>query len=274
MTQQVALFFQEHKPDLSREQAWHQSKTYVQACFGLTPIEWACRLHDQTYPYERLAPLFERTDVSFTPLSRLLGYGWFYNHTFYLNQDTLDPRWETEGVVSLVLEQGSPQKILDLGTGSGCLLISLLHELPTAVGVGVDISPRALDMAQQNAERIKVAERALWVQSHWCEKMADKFDCIVANPPYIESESPLPREVTAWDPPQALYGGPKGTQAYEEIIPHLSGLLNAEGYVVFEIGYNQADVVCHLFSQAGFKITKVFQDVAGKDRYIVAHDFS
>jgi len=272
MTQEVALFFQHHNPLLTRDQAWYQGKIYVQGCFDLTPLEWACSLNDTSYSYDRLAPLFACKGSDVPPVSRLLGYRRFYDHKFYLNEATLDPRWETKGIVSLVLAHGSPHKILDLGTGSGCLLISLLHELPQAVGLGVDISARALDMARENAERIGVDHRAQWIQSHWCDKVVDKFDCIVANPPYIESGCSLPSEVTLWDPPQALYGGETGTQAYEELIPHLPRILEKGGGVFLEIGHTQAHVVCQLLARAGFKNISLSQDSAGKDRYIRARE--
>jgi release factor glutamine methyltransferase len=272
MTQEVALFFEKHKENITRDQAWHQGKLYIQGCFDLTPLEWLSGLHDTSYPYERLNALFERKDIAFTPLSRLLGYRWFYDHKFYLNEETLDPRWETEEIVSLVLEQGRPKKILDLGTGSGCLLISLLHALPQAVGLGVDISTRALDMARENAERIGVAHRAQWIKSHWCERIVGKFDCIVANPPYIESGCSLPCEVTSWDPLQALYGGPRGTEAYEEIIPSLPLILEKEGEVILEIGSTQAQDVSQILARTGFNNINLFQDRAGKDRYIRARE--
>jgi release factor glutamine methyltransferase len=199
--------------------------------------------------------------LSREPLSRLLGRREFYGRTFALGPDTLDPRPETETLVEHVLAwakaQGRSQahlRLLDLGTGTGAILVSLLAELPQAVGVGTDVSPRALALARGNGRQLGVGERASWLAAHWCEGIAGRFDAIVSNPPYIRTGelAGLEPEVRLGDPRVALDGGPDGLAAYRAIAEGAGRLLAREGLLALEVGAGQDAAVEAIFAAAGF----------------------
>ncbi len=209
------------------------------------------------------------------PLSRLRGIREFWSLPFQLNAHTLDPRPETETIVEGVLkwvgdQKAKPWRILDLGTGSGCLLISLLHELPQAIGIGVDIQEEAVTMAQSNALRNGVNTRATFCQGSWGEGVEGPFDIIVSNPPYIprHEEETLERGVRLFDPALALFGGEDGMTCYRELTSPINALLAPQGCVFLEIGQGQRPDVETLFQGAGFKTLTVIQDLAGIERVL------
>jgi len=207
------------------------------------------------------------------PLSRIKGMREFWSLPFQLNAATLDPRPETETIVEGVLKWVGPQKnkpwrILDLGTGSGCLLISLLHELPSAVGVGVDLQPEALEMAQSNAALNGVETRASFSQGNWGENLEGSFDIIVSNPPYISlsEEETLEDGVRLFDPSLALFGGEDGLACYRALAESIPPLLSPDGVVFLEIGQGQRPTVEALFHAAGFQTLTILSDLAGIER--------
>ena len=207
------------------------------------------------------------------PLSRLKGQREFWSLPFHLNAHTLDPRPDTEVLIEGVLKwvgtrKLEPMTILDLGTGSGCILISLLHELPHSKGVGVDISEEALTMARQNAVLNKVDQRATFRQGNWAENIEGPFDIIVSNPPYIPLTQPLPHDVLTYDPHRALFGGDDGLQCYRILVQQVGPLLSPQGLAAFEIGAGQRNEVEAIFVQAGFKVLFVLTDLAGIERVI------
>ena len=180
-----------------------------------------------------------------TPISRLYGTREFWGMEFELNEATLDPRPDTETLIEAVLNRYKnsppPKTILDLGTGTGCILIALLTEFPDAQGLGVDMSETALQAAKRNAKHNGVEQRARFAQSDWAENIDESFDLVVSNPPYIcESVVPnLDESVKKHDPILALDGGKDGLQAYKIIFSYLKQLLNEGGRAFFEIGYDQ-----------------------------------
>lgn len=207
------------------------------------------------------------------PLSRIKGRREFWSLPFYLNEHTLDPRPDTEvlieGVLKWVGEQKTaPWTILDLGTGSGCILISLLHELPNATGLGVDINQAALSMALHNATLNGVNLRASFRQGNWTENLKGSFDIIVSNPPYIPlaHKDTLSKDVVSFDPHQALFGGEDGLMCYRILAQEIKPLLAPHGLAVFEIGAGQKKDVILLFQQAGFKTLFTLSDLAGIER--------
>lgn len=210
------------------------------------------------------------------PVSRILGTRSFWRSEFKVTSDTLDPRADSETLVDAVLkhaDKNAPLRILDLGTGTGCLLLSLLQELPQATGVGIDISAGAIQTAQQNAEALDLSKRALFITSNWSEmKTGNSFDIVVSNPPYIaEAEIPgLQPEVRQYDPYTALAGGADGLDCYRTIIALLPCLLKKGGKVFFEIGHDQADFVKGMLAAGGFHVLQTVPDIAGHDRCIVA----
>jgi release factor glutamine methyltransferase len=194
------------------------------------------------------------------PVSRILGYREFYGRRFSIDRSTLDPRPETEILVEAALaivdESGArdrPLRVLDLGTGSGCLLITLLAELPGTTGIGIDISEAALRTARRNAGTHKVGARAQFVRADWLEPFVGTFDLILANPPYLRSEEigTLSREVREHDPRRALDGGADGLSAYRRIAERLASALRAGGAALFEIGTDQAEPVADLLRHCG-----------------------
>ncbi len=211
------------------------------------------------------------------PVFRILGEREFWGLPFKVTPDTLDPRPDTETLVEAALKRFKtmpPKMILDLGTGTGCILISLLHEWPESQGFAVDISEKALLVAQENAERHGVADRIRFIQGDWqgdwSAALNDSFDLIVSNPPYIPSgDIPnLESEVKNHDPIQALDGGKDGFQAYEKIISQLSSLLKRGGAVFLEVGFNQGENVARLAADSCLSVEGVHPDLAGIPRVV------
>lgn len=212
------------------------------------------------------------------PVSRIRGVREFWGREFGLGPETLDPRPETETVIEAVLElvDTPPAAILDLGTGSGALLVSLLKEFPEAHGVGVDLSPGALVTARANARRHGVAERCAFVCGSWLDAVGGTYDVVVANPPYIPSQeiAALAPEVAGYDPAAALDGGADGLDAYRVIVPGLARVLRPGGWVVLEVGAGQSDAVAMLLTGIGLardaEYLRRFHDLAGIERITAA----
>lgn len=251
-------------------QATTEAKQMVQQVLGLSPLEWACSLKVTEWPRKKLAEQVQIKLLTHQPISRLSGMRFFWKHDFMLNKCTLDPRIESEGIITTVLRKKSIRNILDLGTGSGCLLISLLAEYNEAVGTGVDVEINALNIAKENAKRIGVSNRSKWVQSHWFSNVNEVFDCIVSNPPYVATSDYLGPEVRLWDPPLALDGGVDGLECYKSFIPSLADYLAPNGIIVLEIGETQGVSVKALLAKAGFYFIEIIKDLFGRDRYILA----
>jgi release factor glutamine methyltransferase len=223
----------------------------------------------------RVAAMLDRF-LGREPLTRILGRREFWGLEFSLSADTLDPRPETETVVEAVLsrrpDRRRPYRILDLGTGSGCLLLALISELPNATGLGVDIAPAAVATARRNAEALGLADRARFIAGNWGGALAGRFDITVANPPYIDSAAipGLPPEVREHDPHRALDGGADGLAAYRAVAADLPQLLAPAGLFATEIGSGQAEAVTALLTGAGLSVEAVLPDLAGLPRCVVA----
>jgi len=209
------------------------------------------------------------------PLSRLKGVREFWSLPFHLNEHTLDPRPETELLVEGVLKwvgkrTAEPWRILDLGTGSGCLLISLLHELKNATGVGIDLSEGALTMARSNATLNKVPERATFCQGNWVKGVLGLFDIIISNPPYIplNHKTTLAKAVLHFDPSLALFGGEDGLECYRSLAENVAPLLAQRGLIGLELGYDQRKDVEELFYKVGFETLFILKDLGGIERVI------
>lgn len=209
------------------------------------------------------------------PVSRILGYREFRSLEFALGPDTLDPRADSEAVVETALEYGKrfdePVRVLDLGTGTGCLLLSILNELPGAEGIGGDIADGATELAAGNAAALGLESRAVFVPTVWTDGVDGTFDIVVSNPPYIEGAeiAELMPEVSCYDPVRALDGGVDGLDAYREIATRLDRVLSPDGVAVFEIGSTQRDSVAAIFAGAGFELVEVRADLSGHPRVLV-----
>lgn len=207
------------------------------------------------------------------PLTRIYGEAEFWGLKFGLSAETLDPRPETELIIELAIKRfakDEPLKILDLGTGSGCILISLLTEFPNSSGIGSDVSKGALNQASKNAVLNGVDSRIQFVCGSWLETIDSQFDLIVSNPPYI-AKSVIPtlsREVNQYDPILALDGGAEGLNPYIEIFPKIKNYLSPRGIALFEIGYDQEMSVMRLAEKSGFVQRCVHMDYAGNPRVV------
>ena len=209
--------------------------------------------------------------VARQPVSQIVGGRLFWGRWFRVTPDVLDPRPETETLIAAALD-GEFSRVLDLGTGSGAILITLLAERAGATGTGVDLSPKALSVATANAAALSVAGRATFLQSDWLSAVRGRFDLVVANPPYIaEADMPgLSPEVRLWEPRLALTPGGDGLDACRSILRDVRSVLVPGGRVLLEIGASQGDAVAALCQSAGLQAVTVLQDMDGRDRVVSA----
>ncbi len=208
----------------------------------------------------------------FRPVAQIIGRRAFWGRDFRVSEAVLDPRPETEILVAAALAGPAPTSILDLGTGSGILILTLLAEWPDAVGVGTDIDPGALAVARENARTLGIGPaRCRLTESDWCADVEGRFDLVVSNPPYVSADeyAGLDPGVRDWEPRHALTPGPTGLEAYAAIADGLRGLLvPGGGRGLFEIGPTQAEAVSALFAARGFGIAAVHRDLDGRDRVV------
>lgn len=235
---------------------------------------------------ERLDNIVERR-IAGEPLTRILGVREFWGLEFEVTPDTLDPRPDTETLVESALgwalkkapcpqaggRNGTvePFRILDMGTGTGCVLIALLSELPQATGVAADISPQALAIARRNAEKNKMSSRIDFVESDWMSALGDQqFDLIVSNPPYIVESviDDLDIEVKNHDPILALSGGNDGLDCYKKIIFDLKNHLNGQNRAFLEIGFDQLEALKGLVEESGLSFCDSYADLSGIPRVV------
>lgn len=205
------------------------------------------------------------------PVSHILGTREFYGRQFIVTPDVLDPRPETEHLVEAAF-QAPFSSVLDLGVGSGCILLTLLADRPMARGVGSDISPPALDVARKNCARMRLQNRCSWLISDWFDAVSGRYELIVANPPYIAKAdmAALEPEVRLYEPQLALTPGCDGLAAYRAIAARAPRHLTATGRLIVEIGAQQGQDVRELFEQSGLRDVRVIADLAGRDRVVIA----
>ncbi|UFM65236.1 peptide chain release factor N(5)-glutamine methyltransferase [Paracoccus sp. MA] len=203
------------------------------------------------------------------PVSQILGRRAFWKHEFRVTRDTLDPRPETEALVEAALAEPFAS-VLDLGTGTGAILISLLAERPGARGLGTDISPAALEVAQENAAKLGVC--ADFLESDWFASVSGEFDLIVSNPPYIalDEMADLSPEVREWEPRKALTDEADGLSAYRAIAAGAPAHLSPGGRLLVEIGPTQGAAVAALMREAGLTEARILPDLDGRDRVVAA----
>lgn len=219
---------------------------------------------------------FARRRLAGEPTWRIIGEREFWGLTFRLSPATLEPRPDSEAIVEAALRQigerrGEPLSLLDLGTGTGCLLIALLSELPRAKGLGIDLSDEACATAAGNAAGNGVGDRVHFRQGDWSEGLSETFDVIVSNPPYIPSAAieTLAPEVKDHDPRLALDGGTDGLAPYRHFARTLPALLKPGGFVVFEIGAGQKDDVVALMRAGGLEFRGSRNDLGGHERALI-----
>lgn len=209
------------------------------------------------------------------PMAHLLGHVGFWTLTLETSPATLIPRGDSEAIVEAALAAfeapGRIRRVLDLGTGTGALLLAVLAECPEATGVGVDLAPAAAALAARNAAANGLAGRATFLCGHWAEAIAGRFDLVLSNPPYIETEAVpgLMPEVARFEPVLALDGGADGLDAYRHLVRVLPRLLAPGGRAVLEIGQGQRPAVEALALAAGLLPVAARQDLGGIDRAVV-----
>lgn len=222
----------------------------------------------------RLAAMLERRAAR-EPMSHILGRRGFWTLEFEVTADTLDPRPDTETLVEAVLDavedRARPLRLLDLGTGTGCILLSLLSEMGHATGLGIDASPGALAVARRNAAALGLDGRAEFRQGDWCRGLEESFDIVVSNPPYIpEAEiDGLEPEVARYEPRSALAGGADGLDCYRRLAPQVARLLAPGGICAFEVGAGQAGDVAGLLAEAGLPGAAIRRDLGNVERCVI-----
>lgn len=222
----------------------------------------------------RFAAMLERR-LAREPMSHILGRRGFWTLEFQVTADTLDPRPDTETLIEAVLDalddKGRPRRLLDFGTGSGCILLTLLAELGHATGLGIDASAAALAVAGRNAQALGLAARAEFRLGDWGAGLDGAFDVIVSNPPYIPDGDidGLEPEVARFEPRSALAGGADGLDCYRRLIPDIARLLAPGGIAALEVGAGQAADVSALLAKAGLPGATTRRDLGGVERCVM-----
>jgi release factor glutamine methyltransferase len=253
------------------EDAGRDARVLLAHALGIGPDRLTLHLQDRMDTSQLAA--FEASlaaRLARQPVAQIAGRRLFWGLSFRVTPDTLDPRPETETLVAEALERPF-LKVLDLGTGTGCILLSCLKGMPMARGVGVDASPAALAVAEANARDLGLAERARFLQSDWFSAVSGVFDLIVSNPPYIaEAEmASLAPEVRDWEPHLALTPGGDGLDSYRVIARGAGARLMPGGRILLEIGPTQGRAVADMLTAAGLEGVRVLPDMDGRDRVVL-----
>ena len=216
------------------------------------------------------APLLARR-MAHEPLAYITGTRDFWTITLHVAPGVLIPRPDSETLIEAALAhfgKAGPKRVLDLGTGSGALLLAALTEWPDAGGLGIDASVGGLAIARQNAAALGLSDRANFRRGNWAEGITEQFDLILCNPPYVEAAAALPRDVRDYEPASALFAGVDGLDDYRQIIPQLPALIAPGGIACLEIGYTQAGAVSALVELVGLKV-QLKHDLAGHPRCLI-----
>ena len=231
------------------------------------------RMRDEAAPHAAGFDRLVERRAAHEPVAHLLGVQEFFGLEFAVTPDTLIPRGDSETIVQAALDCAAQDaRVLDMGTGSGALLLAFLHERPGAKGVGIDASAAALAVASANGQRLGLAERAQFVQANWLESGwahdLGRFDLVLCNPPYVESDAILDPDVREFEPATALFAGPEGLDDYRAVVPQLGKLLVPGGVAIFEIGAGQAEAVGAIASESGFA-AETRRDLADRPRALI-----
>lgn len=225
------------------------------------------RLDDPAPP--GFAGLVDRR-AALEPVAYITGTRAFWTIELGVGPGALVPRADSETLIEAAVTHfgaAGPRRILDLGTGPGTLLLAALAEWPGASGLGIDRSPVALDYARANAARLGLGARATFAEGDWAAGIAERFDLVLANPPYIAIDEPIGAEVRAHEPASALFAGADGLDDYRRIVPALPALIAPGGCAVLEIGWTQADAVCALAREQQL-VPTVYKDLGARPRAV------
>jgi release factor glutamine methyltransferase len=205
------------------------------------------------------------------PISYITGRKEFYSRDFLVDSSVLIPRPDSELMIDVLLHQNKDiRSILELGIGSGCLLLTMLLEMPNAIGEGVDISNNSIKIAKQNMDQFELQNRCKIYQSNWFKEVEGSFDIIISNPPYInkDDQNIMAKETILFEPELALYAEKKGLAAYCEIATEAKRYLNENGKICLEIGIGQKEEVVRIFEEQGFTLKFAHKDLGGIDRIL------
>ena len=254
------------------EDGSRDARVLLAHALGIGHDRLTLKLQDEmTAPQEVLYDAALVARIARQPVAQIIGRRLFWGLSFRVTRDTLDPRPETETLVAEALKEPF-LKLLDLGTGTGCILLSCLKDMPMARGLGTDISDAALQVAVGNTRDLGLEARARFRRSDWFDKVTGAYDLIVSNPPYIAAEEmpQLAPEVRDWEPHQALTPGGDGLDAYRAIALGAPARLMPGGRLLVEIGPTQGPAVVALFRAAGLDDIRILPDMDGRDRVVAA----
>ena len=249
-----------------------EARVLAAHAWGMTP-ETLVLYANEARAAEALTPLVQRR-LQHEPISQIIGKKDFWRDTFIVTPDVLTPRADSETILETLLRarpaKDAALRMVDLGTGTGCLLLSALREYPNATGVAVDASEKALAVAQQNAAALALASRVEFLCSNWCSNLTGAFDVVISNPPYIPlSHKPtLDADVRDYEPHSALFAGEDGLDDYRSILQQIAPHMNAGALLLFEVGMGQADDVAALGRAHGFTDIQIIPDLAGIARVV------
>lgn len=250
-----------------------EARLLAQHAWGMAPEELLREANGEREAAPLAALVARRRTAE--PISQILGYKEFWRDRFVVTQAVLTPRADSETLIETLLrlrpDTQAALRLLDLGTGSGCLLLSALREYPNARGLGIDQSDTALGVATQNAAHLRLQERVTFVRSNWCSNLGEhKFDVVLANPPYIPTAdiASLDADVRSFEPHAALDGGPDGLDCYRDILQQLTAHVMPGALVLFEVGMGQADAVAAM-ATPDFTLHSIVPDLAGIARVVV-----
>lgn len=242
-------------------------------CYGLSH-EFFITEQNKLFDGTLFTPFLQRR-LKHEPVSKIIGFKEFWSLPFITSADVLDPRPDSETLIESVLarvpDKGADIRILDYGTGSGCLLLSLLHEYKNARGVGVDISEKAINVAAQNAQELGLDDRLTLINGSWDAPLQGEFDVIISNPPYIPTADlhDLRKDVTEFDPMLALDGGDDGLTPYPQILVSINQYLKKSGFFVFEHGVGQETDIANLITDSGLQTLDMTRDLSGRVRCVI-----
>jgi len=249
--------------------------TALLAAAGIDTPQREARILERNAPDAATFASYIHRRATHEPVAYILRAREFWSLEFEVSPAVLIPRPESETLVETALKhlkQRPPQTVLDLGTGSGCLLIALLSEWPNAAGLGLDISPEAIAIARRNAARHLKGPRAMFRTNDWTHDLGQRFDLIISNPPYITRQEllSLDRDVIGFEPRAALDGGDDGLDPLRRIASGLKDVMQPNALAIIELGIDQAASAGRILVNAGLEICEIAKDLAGRDRAIVA----
>tara|TARA_B100001540_G_scaffold291344_1_gene288782 strand:- start:26 stop:904 length:879 start_codon:yes stop_codon:yes gene_type:complete len=261
------------------ESAHLDARLLLGKAFGISPETFLLKPDEEVNPdkISTLNSIISRR-LAHEPMAYIIGNKEFWSLNFLVNKAVLIPRPETETIIECVigriLNRKSNFQILDLGTGSGCVLLALLNEFVHASGVGIDVSSEAIAVAQRNALRNGLEHRSVFKQGNWegnFDNFLGGYRVVVSNPPYIPTGDieKLDKEVTNYEPLQSIDGGKDGLRAYRHILEKLPILLNKDGFAVFEIGFGQVAPLKKIVEKSEFKILEIREDLASISRVMI-----